>query len=97
MKYFVVTTAKFAKECIAYSTYGASQSNWLCNVARGDIIFLSQFNVKAQELFGPFTVTREMFYNQDLIYPTQKFFYRILMKPLSDLKALEETLLLIGA
>jgi hypothetical protein len=93
MKYFVVTTAKFATECIAYSTYGASQSNWLCNVAQGDIVLLSQFNVKAQELFGPFIASREMFYNQDRIYPSSTFFYRILMKPLSSVKVLEETFL----
>ena len=44
MRYYIVTTTKFADKCLEYSTYGATQSNWLVNINVGDTIFLSQFN-----------------------------------------------------
>jgi hypothetical protein len=91
MKYYIVTTTKFAQQCLEYSTYGATQSNWLANVNTGDTVFLSQFNYKTQQIFGPFNVTKQMFYNKSVIYPTQKYFYRIQFSPANTMYAIEET------
>jgi len=91
MNYYIVTTTKFAEQCLEYFTYGATQSNWLANVDIGDIVFLSQFNYKAQQIFGPFRVVKKMFYNKSIIYPTQKYFYRIQFAPVDSIYAIEET------
>jgi hypothetical protein len=91
MKYYIVTTTKFAEQCLEYLTYGATQSNWLANVDIGDIVFLSQFNYKVQQIFGPFRVVKTMFYNKSIIYPTQKYFYRIQFAPVDSIYAIEET------
>jgi hypothetical protein len=91
MKYYIVTTTKFAGQCLEHFTYGATQSNWLANVDIGDIVFLSQFNYKAQQIFGPFRVVKTMFYNKSIIYPTQKYFYRIQFAPVDSIYAIEET------
>ena len=91
MKYYIVTTTKFAEQCLEHFTYGATQSNWLANVDIGDIVFLSQFNYKAQQIFGPFRVVKTMFYNKSIIYPTQKYFYRIQFAPVDSIYAIEET------
>jgi hypothetical protein len=91
VKYYIVTTRKFAEQCLEYFTYGATQSNWLANVDIGDIVFLSQFNYKAQQIFGPFRVVKKMFYNKFIIYPTQKYFYRIQFAPVDSIYTIEET------
>jgi hypothetical protein len=92
MRYYITTTTKFANECIKYGTYGATQSNWLANIEENDVIFLSQFDYKSQCLFGPFRVTKRPFYNKDIIYPLQKYFYRIQFGPLSGkTRVIEET------
>lgn len=91
MRYYIVTTTKFAEQCLEHFTYGATQSNWLANVDIGDIVFLSQFNYKAQQIFGPFRVIKKMFYNKSVIYPTQKYFYRIQFAPVDSIYAIEET------
>lgn len=91
MRYYVVTTTKFANECLSYLTYGATQSNWLANINLNDIIFLSQFNYKSQDLFGPFRVNKSMFYNKNIIYPQQRYFYRIQFTPIATIKSIEET------
>jgi len=76
---------------LEYLTYGASQSNWLANINVGDIIFLSQFNPKSQNLFGPLQVTETLFHNNDIIYPQQRYFYRIKFKPIGTIRIIEET------
>ncbi len=91
MRYYIVTTTKFADKCLEYLTYGATQSNWLANINVGDTIFLSQFNYKSQNLFGPLQVTKDLFYNKDIIYPQQKYFYRIQFKFIETIKTIEET------
>lgn len=91
MQYYIVTTTKFANECLRSLTYGATQPNWLVNINVGDIIFLSQFNYKSQNLFGPFRVTKDLFYDKTIIYPQQRYFYRIHFKPIETIKAVEET------
>lgn len=91
MSFYIVTTTKFYRECIDYLTYGASQSNWLCNIAVGDTIFLSQFSYKSQDLFGPFRVIKRLFYDKSIIYPGQKYFYRIRFEPVNQIKSIEET------
>lgn len=91
MRYYIVTTTKFADRCLDYLTYGASQSNWLANIDIADIVFLSQFNYKSQNLFGPLRVDKSLFYNKDIIYPQQKYFYRIQSKPVEETKVIEET------
>ncbi len=91
MKYYIVTTTKFADQCLEYSTYGATQSNWLANVDIDDILFLSQFNYKTQQIFGPFQVITKLFYNKSIIYPTQKYFYRIKFAPVNRIYKIEET------
>ena len=74
-----------------YLTYGATQSNWLANVDVGDIVFLSQFNYKTQQIFGPFQVITKLFYNKSVIYPTQKYFYRIKFASVNRIHKIEET------
>jgi len=91
MRYYMVTTTKFADPCLEYLTYGASQSNWLANINVGDIIFLSQFNQKSQNLFGPLQVTKSLFHNKHIIYPQQRYFYRIQFKPIGTIRIIEET------
>ena len=91
MKYYILTTTKFAEECITYLTYGSTQSNWLANIDVGDIIFLSQFNYKSQDLFGPFQVTKTLFYDKTIIYPQQKYFFRIQYNPIGAIKKIAET------
>jgi hypothetical protein len=91
MRYYIVTTAKFAHQCLEYTTYGATQSNWLANINVGDIIFLSQFNYKSQNLFGPFQVTKNLFYNKEIIYPQQKYFYRVQFGFVKAIETIEET------
>ena len=91
MSYYIVTTTKFYRECVDYLTYGASQSNWLCNIDVGDTIFLSQFSYKSQDLFGPFRVIKKLFYDKSIIYPSQKYFYRIRFEPINQIKSIEET------
>ncbi len=96
MRHYIVTTTKFAEDCIKFLTYGSTQSNWLANVNAGDIIYLSQFNYKSQTLFGPFTVLKELFHNKTIIYPQQSYFYRIRLKPIEKIKQIEETDLYIN-
>lgn len=91
MSFYIVTTTKFYCECIEHLTYGASQSNWLCNIDVGDTIFLSQFSYKSQDLFGPFRVTKRLFYDNSIIYPEQKYFYRVRFEPIDQIKGVEET------
>lgn len=91
MRYYIVTTAKFADQCLEYLTYGSTQSNWLANIDVDDIVFLSQFNYKSQQIFGPFRVNKTMFYNKTIIYPTQRFFYRIQLAPLKSIQSIDET------
>ena len=66
-------------------------SNQLANINIGDTIFLSQFNYKSQNLFGPLRVTKNLFYNKDIIYPQQKYFYRIQFKSIETVKTIDET------
>lgn len=91
MSFHIVTTTKFYRECIDHLTYGASQSNWLCNIDVGDIIFLSQFSYKSQDLFGPFIVINPLFYDKSIIYPGEKYSYRIRFKPINQITSIEET------
>lgn len=91
MRYYIVTTAKFADQCLEYLTYGSTQSNWLANIDVDDIVFLSQFNYKSQQIFGPFRVSKTMFYNKTIIYPAQRFFYRIQLAPLKSIQSIDET------
>jgi hypothetical protein len=91
MRYYIVTTTKFSRECVEYLTYGASQANWLCNIDIGDTIFLSQFSYKSQDLFGPFRVSNRLYYDKSIIYPGQRYFYRIRFKPIHLTKSIEET------
>src|SRR3989339_1804466 len=77
MKYYVLTTAKFAKECIEFKKYGSTNSNWLSNIDVNDMVFLSQFNYQSQNIYGPFKVTLPLFYDKKIIFPSQKFYYRI--------------------
>jgi len=91
VRYYIVTTTKFAEQCLEHFTYGATQSNWLANVDIGDIVFLSQFNYKAQQIFGPFRVVKLLFYNKSIIYPAQKYFYRIQFAPVDSIYVMEET------
>ncbi len=91
MKYYILTTTKFAEECVTYLTYGSTQSNWLANIDVGDMIFLSQFNYKSQDLFGLFRVTKTLFYDKTIIYPQQKYFFRIQYNPIDTIKKITET------
>ena len=92
MRYYIITTTKFADQCVEYLTYGTTQSNWLANINLGDIVFLSQFKYSSQNFFGPFRVIKTIFYNKDVIYPLQKYFYRIkLGLTKKDIKRIDET------
>lgn len=91
MRHYILTTTKFAEECITYLTYGSTQSNWLANIDAGDMIFLSQFNYKSQDLFGPFRVTKTLFYDKTIIYPQQKYFFRIQYNSIGAIKKITET------
>lgn len=90
MKYYILTTTKFANECIKFQVYGSTNSNWLVNIELGDIIFISQFSYKSQDIYGPFKVCKTLFYDKKIIYPNQKYYYRIKIKP-ANLKTIEET------
>lgn len=90
MRYYILTTTKFASECIKFQVYGSTNSNWLTNVELGDIVFISQFSYKSQDIYGPFEVCKTLFYDKKIIYPEQKYYYRIKIKP-ANLKMIEET------
>jgi len=90
MRYYILTTAKFANECIKSQVYGSTNSNWLANIELDDIIFISQFNYKSQDIYGPFKVCKTLFYDKKIIYPNQRYYYRIKIKPV-NLKIIEET------
>ena len=77
MKYYVLTTTKFANECIEFKKYGSTNSNWLSNIDIGDTVFISQFNYQDQNIFGPFKVILPIFYDKKIIYPDQKYYYRV--------------------
>ena len=77
MRYYILTTVKFANECIEFKKYGSTNSNWLANIDIGDTIFISQFNFKSQNIYGPFKVTMPLFYDKKIIFPSQKYYYRI--------------------
>lgn len=77
MKYYVLTTSKFAKECIEFKKYGSTNSNWLSNIDKSDIVFISQFNYHEQSIFGPFKVNQLLFYDKKIIFPGKKYYYRI--------------------
>jgi hypothetical protein len=96
MRHYIVTITKFADECLKFLTYGATQSNWLANVDIGDIIFLSQFNYKSQNLFGPLRTSKKLFHAKNIIYPGQRYFYRIQFNPINSVKCIEETDLYIN-
>jgi hypothetical protein len=91
MRYYIVTTTKFADECISHLTYGATQSNWLANINIGDILFISQFNYKSQNLWGPFQVCKTLYFDKRIIFPQQRFFYRVSFKPFKGIKIIDET------
>ncbi|OGN16498.1 MAG: hypothetical protein A3B99_05255 [Candidatus Yanofskybacteria bacterium RIFCSPHIGHO2_02_FULL_44_12b] len=90
MRYYILTTTKFANECIAFEKYGAGNANWLANIDIGDIVFISQFNYKSQDLYGPFRVTSNSFFDRTRIFPKGKFYYRIDLKPIDSVRILEE-------
>ncbi|OGB90379.1 hypothetical protein A2625_05725 [candidate division WOR-1 bacterium RIFCSPHIGHO2_01_FULL_53_15] len=90
MRYYVLTTVKFANECIENGVYGATNSNWLANIELGDFVFISQFNYKTQNIYGPFKVTMPLFYDKRIIFPSQKYYYRIKAK-FNGLKYIHET------
>lgn len=90
MKYYILTTVKFANDCIKNDTYGATNSNWLANVNIGDMVFISQFNFKSQDIYGPFKVSMPLFYDKKIIFPNQKYYYRIKIE-YEKLKCISET------
>lgn len=90
MRYYILTTTKFANECIKFQVYGSTNSNWLANIELDDIVFISQFNYKSQDIYGPFKVCKTLFHDKKIIYPNQRYYYRIKIKP-TDLKTIEET------
>ena len=81
MRYYILTTVKFANECIENGIYGATNSNWLANIEIGNLIFISQFNYKSQNIYKPFKVEKVLFYDKNIIYPNQKYYYRIKINP----------------
>lgn len=91
MKYYVLTTAKFAQECIENNVYGSTNTNWLANIDVNDCVFISQFNYKSQNIYGPFNVTGSLFYDKNIIFPNQKFYYRIKIEPINLPTMIEET------
>lgn len=90
MRYYLSTTAKFASQCLENQIFGATQSNWLVNIDLDDILFLSQFNYQSQKIYGPFKINKTLFYDKKIIYPDQKFYYRIGFKPQTS-KVINET------
>jgi hypothetical protein len=93
MRYYILTTTKFANECIKFHVYGSTNSNWLANIELNDIVFISQFSYKSQDIYGPFKVYKALFYDKKIIYPKQKYYYRIKIKPMNSkvIKVIEET------
>lgn len=77
MRYYILTTVKFANECIEFKKYGSTNSNWLANINIGDTVFISQFNPKSQNIYGPFKVTAPLFYDKRIIFPSKKYYFRI--------------------
>src|SRR3989344_1975810 len=90
MRYYILTTVKFAKECIEFKKYGSTNSNWLSNIDIGDVVFLSQFNYQSQYVYGPFKVTLPLFYDKKIIFPSKKYFYRIRLE-YDKLQYIDET------
>lgn len=90
MRYYVLTTTRFVNECIKFQVYGSTNSNWLANIELGDIVFISQFSYKSQDIYGPFKVYKTLFYDRKIIYPNQRYYYRIRIKSMSS-KTIEET------
>lgn len=90
MRYYVLTTTKFANECMKNKVYGSTNANWLANIELGDIVFISQFSYKSQDIYGPFKVSKTLFYDKKIIYPNKRYYYRIKIKPV-NLKLIEET------
>ena len=90
MRYYILTTVKFAKECIEFKKYGSTNSNWLSNIDIGDVVFLSQFNYQNQNIYGPFKVTLPLFYDKKVIFPSQKYYYRIKLE-YDKLQFIDET------
>lgn len=90
MRYYILTTTKFINECIKFRVYGSTNSNWLANVELGDTIFISQFSYKSQNIYGPLKVCKTLFYDKKIIYPNQRYYYRIKIKPMNP-KMIEET------
>lgn len=90
MRYYILTTTKFANECMEFKVYGSTNSNWLANIKLDDIVFISQFSYKSQDIYGPFKVCKVLFYDKSIIYPNQRYFYRINIKPINS-KIIEET------
>lgn len=90
MKYYVLTTTKFANECIEFKKYGSTNSNWLANIDVGDTVFISQFNFRSQDIYGPFKVKMPLFYDKKIIYPDQKYYYRICIE-YKNLQCVNET------
>jgi len=86
----MLTTTKFAKECIEFGKYGSTTSNWLSNINKGDTVFISQFNYKSQKIYGPFKVKFSLFYEKKEIYPNKKYYYRIDIQ-FNKLRCIEET------
>ncbi len=95
MRYYILTTVKFADECIENGVYGATNSNWLANIELDDLVFISQFNYKSQNIYGPFKVVETLFYDKNVIYPKQKYYYRIKISPIK-LRAIDKTDLYIN-
>jgi len=46
----MLTTTKFAKECIGFGKYGSTNSNWLSNINKDDVVFISHLKPKSQAL-----------------------------------------------
>lgn len=90
MRYYILTTVKFANECIENGIYGATNSNWLANIEIGNLIFISQFNYKSQNIYKPFKVEKVLFYDKNIIYPNQKYYYRIKINP-TRFRIIDET------
>lgn len=90
MKYYVLTTSKFAKECIEFNKYGSTNSNWLSNINIGDTVFVSQFNYNNQTVFGPFKVILSLFYDKKIIFPGKRYYYRIGLER-AGLQCIKET------
>lgn len=92
MRFYLFTTAKFVDQCIEHGIYGSTNSNWLANVDTGDIIFISQFNFLEQKIYGPFKVIKNLFYDKKLIYPGQRYYFRVGINPLfNTVRKIEET------